>query len=278
MHKFIFISFFAILFFTAATAQKKYVYQDSTLSQAEALYDSTVVVKESIEENYTVPKGQTEDTIYIDTTLYYNSPVVSPDSVAAWKNLKDFAYVKKLDSLLKAQQQKEKKKEKVKDTEPAGPNFLSRLLSSGGLQIFLWVLAIFFVLFILYKLFLTEGFFRKTPKAAKTNTPEVAEEIINGESDFEIMIRQAVQSGNYRLAVRYQYLQTLHKLANKNLIELAADKTNHQYVREIKNQNYQKGFAALTLNYEYVWYGGFDIEKNIYQKIESNFTGFNQKI
>ena len=64
MHKFISILFFALFFFTAAKAQKKYVYEDSTLSQAEELYDSTVVVKESVEENYTTPKGQTEDTIY----------------------------------------------------------------------------------------------------------------------------------------------------------------------------------------------------------------------
>ena len=277
MHKFIFISFFAILFFTAAQAQKKYVYEDSTLSQAEELYDSTVVVKERVEENYT-NKEQAGDTIYIDTSLYYSSPVVSPDTVAAWKNLKEFAYVKKLDSLLKAQQRKEKIKEKVEETGSSGPNFLSRLLSSGGLQIFLWALAILFVLFILYKLFLTDGVFRKTPKAAKLNPPEVEEEIINSESDFEILIRQAVQSGNYRLAVRYQYLQTLHKLANKNLIELAADKTNHQYVREIKNQNYQNGFAALTLNYEYVWYGEFAIEENIYKKMEQGFLQFNSMI
>ncbi len=273
MHKFIFISFFAILFFTNATAQKKYVYEDSSITQSDKVkYDSTIT------ENYSATDGNAKDTIYVDTTLYFNRLSISPDSVAAWKNLKDFLYIKKLDSLLKAQQHKDKIKEKVEETEPSGPGFLSRILSSEALQFFFWTLAILFVLFILYKLFLTEGVFRKNTKSAKSNTPEAGEEVINSESDFEILIRQAVQSGNYRLAVRYQYLQTLHLLAGKNLIELAADKTNHQYVREIKNQNYQTDFAALTLNYEYVWYGEFAIEENIYKKMEQGFLQFNNKL
>ncbi|MFZ1306638.1 MAG: DUF4129 domain-containing protein, partial [Ferruginibacter sp.] len=106
----------------------------------------------------------------------------------------------------------------------------------------------------------------------------VEEEIITKESDFDALIRQSLQSGNYRHAVRYQYLRTLHLLAEKNMVQLAPDKTNFQYVSEIANRNHQQPFASLTLNYEYVWYGEFEIDKNIYDKIESNFRGFNQKI
>jgi len=87
-----------------------------------------------------------------------------------------------------------------------------------------------------------------------------------------------LQAGNYRLAVRYKYLQTLYKMAAKKMVELAADKTNYQYVREISNYNYQNEFAALTLNYEYVWYGEFEIEENIYKRIETGFSQFNNKL
>ena len=139
-------------------------------------------------------------------------------------------------------------------------------------------MAVLFVLFIVYNLFLTEGVFRKRTTASKSAAPEVEEEIINNKSDFEVLIKQAVQTGNYRLAVRYQYLQTLHKLADKKLIELAADKTNYQYVREITHQNYQNDFAALTLNYEYVWYGEFTIEENIYKTMNTGFSQFNNKL
>jgi Domain of unknown function (DUF4129) len=129
----------------------------------------------------------------------------------------------------------------------------------------------------LYRLFLAEGAFKRKPKSAKAEA-EVEEEIITNESNFDALIRQALQGGNYRQAVRYQYLRTLHLLAEKNMVQLAPDKTNFQYVSEIANRSHQQPFASLTLNYEYVWYGEFEIDKNIYDKIESGFKGFNQKI
>ena len=67
-------------------------------------------------------------------------------------------------------------------------------------------------------------------------------------------------------------------LAGKKFIEMAPDKTNFQYVQEIGNRDYQNEFASLTLNYEYVWYGEFAIDKNVYQKIETNFNGLNKKL
>ena len=272
MRKYIFISFFLLLSITVVNAQHKQYNQAG---------DSTVIIDAPVEDNGNNSEPVEEkprDTLFIDTTVYYNQLQMSPDSVEAWKNQKAFGYVKNLDSLLKARQQKDNKKENEAESSSPGNSWLSNLFSSGVFQMFLWLFAIAFVLFILYHLFLAEGAFRKKTKSAKSVTPDVEEEVITSESDFEIMIRQAVQSGNYRLAVRYQYLQTLHKLADKHLISLANDKTNYQYVREITNQNYQNDFAALTLNYEYVWYGEFAIEENIYRRMEAGFSQFNTKL
>jgi hypothetical protein len=287
MRKLLFISIFTTVFFTAVHAQdKKYVYKDSTLDQAEELYDTSAVkfapeeeVNTVVEEKIVEEQQETTQS-EIDTTLYYTQLPISPDTIKEWKNLKAFAYVKYLDSLLKAKKEKAKKKDNANETNytPPGTSWLDRVLSSGGIQLFLWALAIGFVVFILYKLFLTEGVFRKTPKSTAANIPGAEEEIITSDSDFEILIKQALQTGNYRLAVRYQYLQTLHKLATKNMVELAADKTNYQYVREITNQNYQQEFAALTLNYEYVWYGEFNIDVIIYKRMETGFLQLNSKL
>ena len=108
--------------------------------------------------------------------------------------------------------------------------------------------------------------------------PEVTEEVVTSESDFDRLIRVALTTGNYRLAVRYQYLRSLHQLAVRNYVSLAADKTNYQYVQEISNHQVRNDFASLTLNYEYVWYGEFQIEQTIYQKLETAFKSFNQKV
>jgi hypothetical protein len=209
-----------------------------------------------------------------DTTLYINNLAFPADSMQNWKDLKEFAYAKYLDSLLK-----EKQKTQVR-SKPGSyePGVMNSILASSVVRVFLWTLAILFILFILYKLFLAEGVFKRESRAVKQQTPEVEEEVISSESDFNNLINQALQANNYRQAVRYQYLKTLHKLSDRNLVELAKDKTNFQYVRELRNPAFQNDFASLTLNYEYVWYGEFIIDKSIYQKIESNFTALNQKL
>jgi len=275
MRKAIYISLLLMGFLSAAQAQKKIIYEDTSLLQKEeqvsapveeviVIQDSTAVVE--------APAGLLEEDEPADTSLYKNDLNLSYDSIKNWRNLKEYAYTKYLDSLLKNIKQKEPK-------EPRKPrrSILSDLFNSDIVTILLWTVAIAFVLFILYRLFLAEGAFKRKSRSVKAEA-EVEEEIITNESDFDALIRQSLQSGNYRQAVRYQYLRTLHLLADKNLVQLAPDKTNFQYVSEIANRNHQQPFASLTLNYEYVWYGEFDIDKNIYEKIESNFRGFNQKI
>jgi hypothetical protein len=276
MHRIIYILTGLLLYCGALNAQQKnYIYTDSTLEET---------TEEVSENGVTVAPPAIDDSnqsIEVDTTLYYNDLIISRDTVNAWKNLKTFSYVKSLDSLLKLKKEEGTEKTTVRKQpypSSSGSTWLGDALSSSLLQVILWILAGGFVLFILYKLFLTEGMFQKNVKVTRASTPEAEEEVITAESDFERLIREAIKSGNYRLAVRYQYLHTLHKLSDKNLIQLAADKTNYQYVREIGNQNFQTDFAALTLNYEYVWYGEFAIDEVTYKKVETSFMQFNTKI
>ena len=270
MHKIIYISALFLFFLSPAQAQKKYIYQDSSLLQKEEIY----AVPDADEKTATIPIDQIEDTVANyekkkpDTSLYQNNLTVPVDSIKYWKNLKDYAYVKNLDSLLQ-----DRKKAK---TGSSDPGLLNRFLASGFLQVLLWTIVICFVLFIIYRLFLADGVFKRESRS--TQTAKVEEEVINSESDFDALIKQALQNSNYRQAVRYQYLKTLHALAGKKIIEMAPDKTNFQYVQEIVNPAYRNDFASLTLSYEYVWYGEFAIDKNIYEKIEINFNGLNKKL
>jgi hypothetical protein len=276
MHKTIYISFLLLAFFMDARAQQKFVYEDTALLLKDEPVSAPAVDARIIE---TGTAGNTDETVVyeeeeLDTTLYKNNLYLPFDSVKSWKNLKDYAYARYLDSLL--QNKKQEVQQPVQRKSQQG--ILNRLLGSGFISALLWILAIAFVLFIIYRLFLAEGVFQRRSKAAIATDAGVEEELITRESDFDALIRQALQNGNFRQAVRYQYLRTLHSLANRNFIELSPDKTNFQYVQEIANHNHRQDFAALTLNYEYVWYGEFDIEKDIYQKIENGFINLNRKL
>lgn len=215
-----------------------------------------------------------------DTSLYFADHPFDADTVTAWKNAKAFGYAKYLDSLLREEQRKKKPPEQEVTTPvKASPSSTDSFLSSQGVSVLLWILAGAFVLFILYKLFLAEAVFKKAARKEKgTAQPEVAEEQITPESDFDRLIRQALGNGNYRLAIRYHYLRSLHLLAEKQYVEMAADKTNYQYVQEIGNEQLRNTFASLTLNYDYVWYGEFQPDQVVYYKLEQAFTAFNQKV
>lgn len=281
MNKFICILITVLFFFAAATAQqKRYIYIDSSLLKNESTYEDVEPVPADEKIEAIVDDQKSNEPVAVkqgpDTTLYLNGLGISPDSVKRWKNAREFAYMKYLDSLLKDKQEKEKNATKQKPVS-SRPGFFENFFSSLFLNFFLWTLAGFFILFIIYRLFLAEGAFRRETKKIKGIDAKVEEESITAETDFDALLGQALQQHNFRQAVRYQYLRSLHKLAAKNLVELAPDKTNYQYVRELKNPSLQNDFTSLTLNYEYVWYGEFEVEQDIYQKIESGFKAFNQK-
>ena len=213
--------------------------------------------------------------ILSDTAVHITGIVISPDSVSAWKHKKQFAYIKNLDSLLKIKQQQDL--DAYNKALKQKPNkFFQQLFSSRLLQALFWTIAIAFVVFILYKLFLSNGIFkRNTEKVLVTEV--LSQEVIATVSDYDKLVHQSVKLGDYRMAVRYLFLKTLMQLADKEYLHHAADKTNYQYVQEIRTDK-KNEFASLVLNYEYVWYGNFSVGSDTYTVIEKKFSTFNSKI
>lgn len=221
-----------------------------------------------------------------DTSLAYSKLLISTDSINSWKNNNIYGYAKYLDSLLKQRQKKDLKKQKQQQSSSRNGSSSSdgfgtmsnsdSFFASPGTRIFLWILAGIFILFVVYKLFLGDGIFKRATKTASVT--DAVEEHITSETDIDGLISAAVRNGNYRLAVRYWYLKSLHHLSDRSLLQLAADKTNYQYVHELSNERQRNEFAALTLNYEYVWYGEFHVDEQLYRRLENNFSSFVKKV
>jgi len=246
------------------------VYQDSTVQSS----DSTKVV----EAPPTDSSSQTTitNTVIPDTILRLNSLVISRDSIELLKNSKPFAYAKNLDSLLKAlkmQQKTEVRETKVDNRS----DWLEKLLASNATKIFLWSLAGLFIAFVLYKLFFIEGGITKRDIGSNVN--EISEtEVGSHLHSYDKLINQAIQSKDYRMAIRYLYLQSLQRLSTNGLVKLEAEKTNYRYINELNNTAYKDDFLWLTLNYEYVWYGKFDVNEEVFDKLKNSFEQFNNRL
>ena len=89
--------------------------------------------------------------------------------------------------------------------------------------------------------------------------------------DIESLITQALRENNYRLAVRFYYLLVLQKLSKKDIIDWQVQKTNADYVYEIKSEGLRKDFTKLTRIYDFIWYGNFDVNETDFLKAEKEF-------
>ncbi|AMC10394.1 hypothetical protein Lupro_03625 [Lutibacter profundi] len=135
------------------------------------------------------------------------------------------------------------------------------------------------VLFLLLKFFLKVNL--KSSSLTSKNNPVVSiteEEELIKIKDISKLIQQAIQQKNYRLAVRYYYLNVLKQLENNELIIWEQQKTNEDYIKEISQKNIQHSFVNLTRLYDFVWYGNFVINETEFARVEQDFIEANNLI
>lgn len=270
-------------------AQSKHVYEDSSIlypGESGSYTGEEPIIAAPAEDQSESSQYSVETTIR-DTTLVSNRNFLSPDSIKLLKEEKQFAYAKSLDSLLKDMKAKELEKTKLEEEKRAKrnteaspspvyddnskPSAIERFLKWDKLEYILWALAGLFVVFIIYKLFLADGTYRKANPKSNVKIEEEEElKPVQGKN-FDTVIAKAVSENNYRLAVRYLYLQLLQRLSAAGAIEFAVDKTNTEYLRELSGKPYKETVAELTRYYDYVWYGEFEMDAALYAKVENKF-------
>jgi hypothetical protein len=145
---------------------------------------------------------------------------------------------------------------------------------------FLWILVIvgFIAIVALYLSSSGVGFFRRKDKAIQQTSveEEMPEDIFA--INYQKEIDKAAAQGNYRLAIRLQYLRMLKNMAERNIIHYKQDKTNLDYMMELQPTAYYTNFFRTTRHYEYSWYGKFDVKEETYHSIRRGFDDFEKQI
>ena len=78
-------------------------------------------------------------------------------------------------------------------------------------------------------------------------------------ADFEQLISEIEKQGDTRQSIRLYYLWLLKDLKDKELIDWKPEKTNADYLSELKNENLRSKFTYLSYLYNFIWYGEFSI-------------------
>ena len=103
------------------------------------------------------------------------------------------------------------------------------------------------------------------------------ENIVRSENIGEL-IEGAINDGDYRLAVRYYYLQLLRQLNQKKLIDYEFQKTNSEYLIEIKADRLRVQLRKVMRIYDFIWYGSFSLTESDFHLAQSNFQDLQTSI
>jgi hypothetical protein len=268
-----------LLLSTKCDAQEadNYIYKDSTILYSKDKVNDTMEVQAPTEDNISSQENASNnfETAKTDTSLISNQLFITSDNARNLKNEKQLAYAKKLDSLLKDLQQKQTAN---LTTTTNRFSFLISFFSAPLTKIIFWLLAAFLVVFIIVKLFFAEGFFLRRSATTQIKPLQEEEQHDPVSVDYNRLLKHATRNGDYRLATRYLYLQSLQQLIVAGAIVYSQDKTNYQYLMEINNQPYRQEFSLLTLQYEYAWYGNFLLDEAGFTALQKKFTSFNKQV
>lgn len=137
------------------------------------------------------------------------------------------------------------------------------------------IVLILTIVFVLLKISPQKLFFKnKTNKSAGIDYKELSLQ----QSDLDEFVNRAILDKNYRNAIRFLFLKLLKKLDESALIKLGIQKTNMEYLNELRTSKYKKDFSQLSTVFEFVWYGEFCIEENIFSNIHQEFKQLYQKL
>ena len=228
-------------------------------------FDSVQVSKD---DNY-IPSTEDEKDTNSSTEILPAIRSIASDTIAAIKSNPEFGYMTSIDSLLRARQKKKDNlPEQVTDNSPS-------IWDSGIVKLICWAVAIGLVGFVLYRLFLGGGVFFRNKKQ---ELPLVELEDTPDDHNLEKALQQAISKQDYRMATRYLFLITLSRLGEKGVLQLSTEKTNYQYAAELADKPYANRFAKLSLQYEYVWFGGFIINQTQFATLQQQHQQFLKEI
>ncbi len=192
-----------------------------------------------------------------------------PDSLqAAWRHDKAYSYADSnlSNAVLETYQGNQRAKAKRMTT------------GAGWLQPLLWLLIAAGFIGFLYLLLRDGGLFRKKSAALDEQEPDdsLTEDIFA--INYQREIDKAVSAGNYRIAVRLMFLRLLKNMAEKNIIRYRQDNTNHDYLLQLNGHRHYDSFFRITRNYEYSWYGQFEVQEKAYRHIKRDFEELERKL
>lgn len=185
-----------------------------------------------------------------------------------------FRYMANIDSILRILNRETDSLKMLSRKTPAShqirnPSFILNIFNSRIFKGIFWIALGLFLSYILIKLSGLDLLRRK--ETEDTGSVEIAVPELQQPAWYLQQIRRAEQSGDFIVAIRYQFMNILSAMDENHIIEFLPDKTNALYAREISDIELRSRFLRLASVFEYVWYGKNKIGKAQYDDLKIAF-------
>jgi hypothetical protein len=150
--------------------------------------------------------------------------------------------------------------------------------ASSAFQTLMWILIVagFATFLIVYLYNSNAGIFRSSETIGGQESDVEPADIFS--INFQKEIDRAMAAGDYRLAVRMMFLRVLKTLSDRQIIQYSQDNTNLDYLLQLRSTAYYPEFFRITRNYEYSWYGQFDLSREKFDFIKKEFDQFDRRL
>lgn len=201
-----------------------------------------------------------------------------------WKSLtKDFNYeedgaVKESSTHRKANTRGEAGEDEEDQNTSAGK------MSPFWAAVFKWtivIMAIGIIATLLYNVLGGGSIFKPKGKRIVDKGDAISIETIEAnihESDLDRHIREALQQKNYTMAIRLYYLAVIKELSLNKWIKWKRDKTNRDYLREMRPTTLFNPYRDATRIFERVFYGDVSLKEQDFNSIKPRFTALLEEI
>ncbi len=148
----------------------------------------------------------------------------------------------------------------------------------SSLKYVFYFIVIGLVLFLIIKILAN---LNKNPNIKKQDITiehiEKIEEKIH-EIDLEQLLKGAIESKKFHIALRINFLIIIKLLSEKKEINWAKEKTNWEYYSEINDILLKDGFKSVILIFEPVWYGEQHLTEKGFYALQPSFNNFKQQL
>lgn len=95
--------------------------------------------------------------------------------------------------------------------------------------------------------------------------------------DLPQQLMAAEQDGEWRRALRLQYLLVLRHLVDTGAIEWKPERTDRDYQDQLRDDEQRQRFARLSFIFKWVWYGEASLDRAQYERLSAGFLDFRNR-